>query len=135
MCGLTRLRNWGCALSLADARRYNTQVTDEGAAMFAAAIALVHAIETANSTDTNLVTAQLQAMNLEEFFGMIQFNDDGQGMAENLVVQYGPGYVRRPDRARSPPFFGLFPATCARAHTHTEQCCSHKPLSVHTARF
>lgn len=73
------------------AERYNTGVTEEGAAMFAAAIALVHAIEEANSTDTGLVTDQLQAMDLEEFFGTIKFNTNGQGTAENLVVQYGPG--------------------------------------------
>ena len=76
------------------AERYNTGVTEEGAAMFAAAIALVHAIEMADSVDTALVTAQLQAMDLEEFFGTIKFNTDGQGTAKNLVVQYGQGYVR-----------------------------------------
>ena len=57
---------------------------------FGELLVLGAAIEDADSLDTELVAGAMRRMDLQEFFGHVKFNDDGQMNRNCSAVQYGP---------------------------------------------
>lgn len=73
------------------ARYGNQEVSYHGAAPFAAAVALVKAIENAGSLDATLVSKKLEELDVVEFYGRLQFDENHQYAGGMVVVQYAPG--------------------------------------------
>ena len=69
------------------ADRYDETVSYHGAATYAAACALLRAIETSHSLETSKVAQALRTLDLSEFFGPIAFNEHGQGSQPQLATQ------------------------------------------------
>ena len=72
-------------------RRFGTRLNEQGAGMFGAGVMLVHAIEAANSLDTDAVLAQLSSIRLKTLYGTVSFDPAthmNRGTA--LVGQLGP---------------------------------------------
>ncbi len=68
------------------AARFGGQPTYQSAQSTAAGVALVHAIEAANSIETAAVRAQLRAMDLMTFYGPIRFDATGKNIAKPMGV-------------------------------------------------
>ena len=88
--------------------RYNNQeVSYHGAAPFAAAVALVKAIENAGSLNATLVRNELEQLDIVDFYGRLRFDDNHQYAGGMVVVQYGPGSTL--EQVRTPLFLILTP--------------------------
>jgi len=72
-------------------RYHGAEVAYQGAAQFAAACALVAAIEAADALDTEAVAAALRELKITEFYGNISFDTNGQNPKTNVVLQYAGG--------------------------------------------
>lgn len=67
------------------------EVSYHGAASFGAAVALVKAIETAESLNATLVRSALEQLDVQEFYGRLQFDANHQYAGGMVALQYGPG--------------------------------------------
>ena len=70
--------------------RWDTVPDHNAAATYCGACVLGAAIEDADSLDTDLVAGAIRRMDMQEFFGHVKFNDDGQMNRNCSAVQYGP---------------------------------------------
>ena len=68
---------------------FGESVSYVGASAFMSCVALAHAVETANSLDTDRVAAALSTMDLPEFAQHITFNSFGMMSSEMIVTQVG----------------------------------------------
>ena len=104
----------------------NAEVSYHGAANFGAAVALVHAIETAGNISAPAVRDVLQTMNVSEFYGHIKFDTNNQYAGGMLVVQYGPGNTSE-DIVYPPALAGTAHPYFPWAPWHQRRCAVHGP--------
>jgi poly [ADP-ribose] polymerase 10/14/15 len=71
--------------------RYKSEVSYQGASVFASGASLVAAIEVADSLNTEKVAEALRGLQLREFYGPVAFNAYGQNEMDMLGLQYAPG--------------------------------------------
>ena len=67
------------------------EVSYHGVAPFGQACTLLHAIERADSFDTESIASQLQQLRLAEFYADISFDEHGQYAGQMLVTQWPKG--------------------------------------------
>ena len=82
----------------------NAEVTYHGAANFAAAATLVDAIERAQSLETAAVAAQMDAIQLNEFYGSVSFDANHQIELPMVVTQVAEGLPRYPGQVEEVVF-------------------------------
>jgi len=68
--------------------RYNVSISYIGASYFAGGLALTQALQNAGSVDSTLLTVHLSRLQLQTFFGLIQFDVNGQLNSAYTYVQY-----------------------------------------------
>ena len=72
------------------ARFEDSQVAYQGVSNFGLACALGAAIEAAGTLEKEAVKAELNSLNLQEFYGQVEFQESGQVDLDMIVVQYAP---------------------------------------------
>jgi len=68
--------------------KYNEEPTYQGMSAQMNMLALVEAMEAAQSTDKLLVSAQLRVMNMQTIFGTLSFDENGQGRILSKVYKW-----------------------------------------------